>query len=86
MTVGPCLEAQTTWWTSVTLRQPQPGNRQPLSRRRTSIRCASLGSRCSCFWSRLLPSGPSKDSVMSALHARRRATSAETGPTPWMEA
>ena len=57
-----------------------------LSRLRISIRWGSLGSRSSIFWSRLAPSVASNDSVMCALQASRRATSAEIGPTPSMEA
>ena len=43
--VGPLSTQCTTWCTSVNSVCVQPGNRHPLSRRRISIRWASLGSR-----------------------------------------
>ena len=45
MSVGPSSTQCRTWCTSVNSVWVQPGNRQPLSRRRISIRWASLGSR-----------------------------------------
>jgi hypothetical protein len=38
------------------------------------------------FWSSTVPPGVSKDKVISALQANRRATSAEIGPTHSMAA
>ena len=43
--VGPPSTQCRTWWTSVNSVWVQPGKRQPLSRRRISIRWASVGSR-----------------------------------------
>ena len=85
MIVGPCFDTHATWWTSVTVSHPQPGNRHPLSRRRISRRCASVGSRP-------VPLveagtiGSVDESRMCALQASRRATSAEIGPAPSSEA
>ncbi len=79
--VAPPFVQCSTWCTSVNSVWVQPGNRQPLSRRRISMRWASEGSRRVRPRLRLCPPDPSADTRTLASQASRRATSRDTGPS-----